>query len=434
MSTVIKIENLYKEYRLGIIGHGTLYRDLQSWWAKMRGKPDPNSLLGVANPNQGKERILALKNINLEIKAGEVLGIIGHNGAGKSTILKILSKVTAPTSGSIKYKGRISSLLEVGTGFHSELTGRENIYLNGAINGMNKREVKRKLDEIVDFAGVEKFLDTPVKRYSSGMFVRLGFAVAAHLDPDILAVDEVLAVGDVSFKQKAIKKMGDISKAGGRTVLFVSHSMESIKSLCTRAVLLDNGKIINNGSPEEVINYYLGSANAEKTGSKITFEENPSKDFQILSFGILDNKGEESHYLDRTKPFKMYSEYILLKPSDEICLQFEMYTASVQSGVSIRTAVLGWSERHYKRYTSGNENLNKESGKYRIEVNVPGYMLNSGKYELIVNLVYASNIYERNKRGVLFDLFDNGSSHMFKSGRKGGLIAIPLDWNVEVLS
>lgn len=434
MSTVIKIENLYKEYRLGIIGHGTLYRDLQSWGAKMRGKPDPNSLLGVANPNQGKDKILALKDINLEIKGGEVLGIIGHNGAGKSTLLKIISKVTAPTSGSIKYKGRIASLLEVGTGFHSELTGRENIYLNGAINGMNKREVKRKLDDIVDFAGVEKFLDTPVKRYSSGMFVRLGFAVAAHLDPDILVVDEVLAVGDAAFRQKAVKKMGDISKAGGRTVLFVSHNMESIRGLCTRAVLLDNGKIIKNGSPGEVINYYLDSAKVEKTGSKIILEENPSKDFQILSFGILDNKGEESDYLDRTKPFKMYSEYILRKPSDEICLQFEMYTASLQSGVSIRTSVLGWSERHYKRYTSGNENLNKEAGKYRIEVNVPGYMINSGKYELIANLVYASNIYERNERGVLFDLFDDGSSHMFKSGRKGGLIATPLDWNVEVLS
>jgi len=434
ISTVIKIENLYKEYRLGIIGHGTLYRDLQSWWAKMRGKPDPNSLLGMANPKESKEKILALKDINLEINAGEVLGIIGHNGAGKSTILKIISKVTAPTTGTIKYKGRISSLLEVGTGFHTELTGRENIYLNGAINGMNKNEVKRKLDEIVDFAGVERFLDTPVKRYSSGMFVRLGFAIAAHLDPDILAVDEVLAVGDAAFRQKAVKKMGDISKAGGRTVMFVSHNMESIKSLCTRAVLLNNGQIIKNGSPEEVINYYLHSTNAEKTGSKIILQENLSKDFQILSFGILNNRGQESDYLDRTKPFKLYSEYILRKPSDEICLQFETYTASPQSGVSIRTSVLGWSERHYKRYTNGNEKLPKEAGKYRVEVNVPGYILNSGKYELIVNLVYASNIYERNKRGVLFDLFDDGSSHMFKSGRKGGLIAIPLDWNVEVVS
>ena len=238
MSTVIKIENLYKEYRLGVIGHGTLYRDLQSWWAKARGKPDPNSLLGVADPHEGKDRILALNDINLEVKDGEVLGIIGANGAGKSTLLKILSQVTAPTSGTIKYKGRVSSLLEVGTGFHTELTGRENIYLNGAINGMNKKEVSRKLDEIVHFAGVEQFLDTPVKRYSSGMFVRLGFAVAAHLDPDILVVDEVLAVGDASFRKKAIGKMQDVSKEEGRTVLFVSHNMESIKKLCARSILL----------------------------------------------------------------------------------------------------------------------------------------------------------------------------------------------------
>ena len=435
MSTVVKIENLYKEYRLGVIGHGTLYQDLQSWWAKMRGKPDPNSLLGVANPIQGKkDRILALKDINLEINNGEVLGIIGHNGAGKSTLLKILSKVTTPTSGSIKYKGRIASLLEVGTGFHHDLTGRENIYLNGAINGMNKKEVKGKLDEIVDFAGVEKFLDTPVKRYSSGLFVRLGFAVAAHLDPDILVVDEVLAVGDVSFRQKAVKKMRNISKDGNRTILFVSHNMESIKNLCTRVILLDDGKIINNGSPEEVINSYLASANVEETGSKIIFEEDLSKDFQILSVGILNEKNEHSDNLDRTKPFKMYAEYILRKPSVEICLHFAIFTAGPQSSVNVGTGVLGWSEMHYKNYVYGKENLNKDAGKYRVEVNVPGYIVNSGKYKLSVQLLYADNLYYNNRRGVLFDFFDNGSSHMTKMGRRGGLIAIPLDWNVEVLS
>ena len=184
MSVAIKIENLYKEYRLGVIGHGTLYRDLQSWWSGVRGRPDPNSLLGVSNPHHGKDRILALQDINLDIKEGEVLGVIGSNGAGKSTLLKILSKITSPSSGSIKYKGRIASLLEVGTGFHSELTGRENIYLNGAINGMPRSEVSKKLDEIVSFSGVGKYLDTPVKRYSSGMYVRLGFAVAAHIDPE----------------------------------------------------------------------------------------------------------------------------------------------------------------------------------------------------------------------------------------------------------
>ena len=261
MSIVIKIENLYKEYRLGIIGHGTLYRDLQSWWAKARGKPDPNSLLGMANPNQGKDRILALNKIDLEVNDGEVLGIIGANGAGKSTLLKILSKVTAPTRGTIKYKGRVSSLLEVGTGFHTELTGRENIFLNGAINGMNKKEVSRKLDEIVDFAGVDKYLDTPVKRYSSGMHVRLGFAVAAHLDPDILVVDEVLAVGDAEFQKKAIGKMKDVSRDEGRTVLFVSHNMYAIRNLCHRVILLDNGRITFDSTPELTINHYLNESN-----------------------------------------------------------------------------------------------------------------------------------------------------------------------------
>ena len=206
MSLAIKIENLYKEYRLGLVGSGTLYRDLQSLSAKLRGKEDPNSVIGKVEKNNSKGSILALNDINLEVEQGQVLGIIGMNGAGKSTLLKVLSRVTAPTKGSIKYRGRISSLLEVGTGFHPELTGRENIFLNGAINGMNKSEVSKRLDEIVDFAGVERFLDTPVKRYSSGMFVRLGFAVAAHLEPDILIVDEVLAVGDNAFKDKAAKK------------------------------------------------------------------------------------------------------------------------------------------------------------------------------------------------------------------------------------
>ena len=201
MSEILRIENMYKEYRLGIIGHGTLYRDLQSFWAKLLNKEDPNSLLGT-NSHNVKGKFLALQNINLVVKRGEVLGIIGANGAGKSTLLKIISRITTPSKGIIKAKGKISSLLEVGTGFHPELTGRENIYLNGAINGMNKKEVSKKLDEIVDFAGVEAFLDTPVKRYSSGMHVRLGFAVAAHLEPDILVVDEVLAVGDVAFQKK----------------------------------------------------------------------------------------------------------------------------------------------------------------------------------------------------------------------------------------
>jgi lipopolysaccharide transport system ATP-binding protein len=256
MSTVIKIENLYKEYRLGVIGHDTLYRDLQSLWAKIRGREDPNSLIGSAKNVCLGENILALNDINLEVKAGEVLGIIGRNGAGKSTLLKVLSRVTAPTKGCIKVKGRVASLLEVSTGFHSELTGRENIYLNGAINGMNRKEVSLKLDQIVDFSGVEQFLDTPVKRYSSGMHVRLGFSVAAHLEPEILVVDEVLAVGDVDFQKKCLGKMDSVAKEG-RTILFVSHQMQAITNLCHSVVLLDQGKISHHGNTGEMVSLYL---------------------------------------------------------------------------------------------------------------------------------------------------------------------------------
>ena len=258
MDLAIKLENVYKEYRLGVIGHGNLYKDLQSFFAKIRGLEDPNSLIG-SSKEIGKKSILAVDNVSLEVIKGDVLGIIGLNGAGKSTLLKLLSRVTAPTKGIIKYNGRISSLLEVGTGFHPELTGRENIFLNGAINGMSSVEVSQKLDEIVAFAGVEKFLDTPVKRYSSGMYVRLAFAVAAHLEPDILVVDEVLAVGDLSFQRRAIGKMKEVSEKGGRTVLFVSHNMESIQKLCNKTILLDSGSIAYEGETGLAIDRYKSS-------------------------------------------------------------------------------------------------------------------------------------------------------------------------------
>ncbi|MBO7127851.1 ABC transporter ATP-binding protein [bacterium] len=257
--TVIKVENISKFYQLGLINHGTLAKDLQGWWAKIRGKEDPNSrvsLLSSAKNNSDNDFIYALKDVSFDVKQGEVLGIIGANGAGKSTLLKILSRVTSPTSGCIKIKGRIGSLLEVGTGFHPELTGRENIYLNGAILGMRKHEIDKKLDEIIDFSGVEKFIDTPVKRYSSGMYVRLAFAVAAHLDPEILVVDEVLAVGDADFQKKCLGKMDDVSKKEGRTVLFVSHNMAAVRQLCTRGILLRNGELVFNGDVNDCINGY----------------------------------------------------------------------------------------------------------------------------------------------------------------------------------
>lgn len=261
--TVISVENLNKEYNLGVINTGRLVADLNKWWARWHGKPDPYAKVGRPDHlNRRGESILALNDVSFVVKQGEALGIIGANGAGKSTLLKILSQVTAPTSGRIRIKGRVGSLLEVGTGFHPELTGRENIYLNGAILGMMKSEVDRKFEEIVDFSGVEQFIDTPVKRYSSGMTVRLGFAVAAHLDPEILIVDEVLAVGDAEFRKKCLGKMSDVTEEG-RTVLFVSHNMMAIKTLCPRTILLSQGQVLTSGNTNEVIDLYFSQNNPD---------------------------------------------------------------------------------------------------------------------------------------------------------------------------
>ena len=260
MSTILKAYNISKQYRLGTIGTGTLGDDLKRWWYQVRGKEDPFLKVGAVNDRSSvanEDYVWALRDINFEVKQGEVLGIIGKNGAGKSTLLKLLSRVTSPTTGSIRTKGRIASLLEIGTGFHPELTGRENIFMNGAVLGMTRREIKNKLEEIIAFSGCEKYIDTPVKRYSSGMTVRLGFAVAAHLEPEILVVDEVLAVGDAEFQKKAIGKMQDLSTGEGRTVLFVSHNMASIRSLCTRIILLEKGRVAYEGETENGINYYL---------------------------------------------------------------------------------------------------------------------------------------------------------------------------------
>ena len=263
MPTAIEFNNISKIYRLGLVSTGTLAHDLKRWWTmNVRGKEDPYLKIGETNDRSSKgnsDYVWALRDIDFKVEQGDVVGIIGKNGAGKSTLLKILSKVTAPTTGTIRARGRIGSLLEVGTGFHPEMTGRENIYMNGAILGMTKAEITKKLDEIVDFSGCERYIDTPVKRYSSGMMVRLGFAVAAHLDPEILVVDEVLAVGDAEFQKKAIGKMQDVSKGEGRTVLFVSHNMGSIKALCKHSILLENGKIKSIGETSHIISKYLSS-------------------------------------------------------------------------------------------------------------------------------------------------------------------------------
>jgi lipopolysaccharide transport system ATP-binding protein len=257
---ILKAENISKQYRLGQVGTGTLSHDLNRWWHQLRGKEDPYLKIGDTNDRSTKgssDYVWALQDINFEVERGEVLGIIGKNGAGKSTLLKILSKVTAPTTGSIKSRGRIASLLEVGTGFNGEMTGRENIFLNGAILGMTKKEIASKIDEIIEFSGCERYIDTPVKRYSSGMTVRLAFAVAAFLEPEILVIDEVLAVGDAEFQKKAIGKMQDISREGGRTVLFVSHNMAAVKSLCTRGIVMENGRVVFDGKIDDSIDRYI---------------------------------------------------------------------------------------------------------------------------------------------------------------------------------
>ncbi len=265
---IIKAENISKQYRLGEVGTNSLAHDLNAWWHSIRGKENPYLKIGEANDRTVKgnsDYVWALQDISFEVKKGEVLGIIGRNGAGKSTLLKILSKTTAPTTGTVKMKGRVASLLEVGTGFHPDLSGRDNIYLNGAILGMTRQEIKNKFDEIVDFSGVERYIDTPVKRYSSGMYVRLAFAVAAHLEPEILIIDEVLAVGDAEFQKKCLGKMKEVSDKNGRTVLFVSHNIGAIRTLCTKGLLLQNGKMIDIGATKKVIESYESTSQEGNT-------------------------------------------------------------------------------------------------------------------------------------------------------------------------
>ncbi|HCW64517.1 MAG: ABC transporter ATP-binding protein [Leeuwenhoekiella sp.] len=311
---ILKIDNLSKQYRLGKVGTGTLGHDINRAWAKFRGKEDPYLKIGAVNDRSASstsDYVWALKDVNFEVKRGEILGIIGKNGAGKSTLLKILSRVTSPSTGSIKVGGRMASLLEVGTGMHPELTGRENIYLNGAILGMTKAEITCKIDDIIDFSGCQMYIDTPVKRYSSGMGVRLGFAVAAFLEPEILVVDEVLAVGDAEFQKKAIGKMQDISQGEGRTVLFVSHNMESVRNLCTRGLLLEHGTSIFDGSVENTIGHYLSLGVQKNTSDRISIS-----DFERSGTGMV--KIKSVRFLNSGQ----YQKPTTGKPLD-ICFQLE---------------------------------------------------------------------------------------------------------------
>lgn len=324
MATAIQISNLSKIYRLGEIGTGTISRDIERWYMmKIKKQEDPFLKIGETNDRNKKgisDVVYSLRDINLEVKQGEVLGIIGKNGAGKSTILKIISRVTSPSSGKISIKGRIASLLEVGTGFHPELTGRENIFLNGAILGMRKKEITRKLDEIIDFSGVERYIDTPVKRYSSGMYVRLAFAVAAHLESEIMIVDEVLAVGDAEFQKKCLGKMGEVSKGQGRTILFVSHNMGAVRKLCNKSILLESGMKIFEGDTNIVIdNYLIGS-----TKKLASF-----KPISIIEIGVVVTKISINED-DNGKVFP----FMPLRIDIEMSAQYEVDNIGVQILIS----------------------------------------------------------------------------------------------------
>ena len=314
MPLAIKVENVSKAYQLGEFTSGTLSRDLERWWALYRGKEDPFLKIGETNDRSvkgGSDIVWSLKDLNFEIQQGDAVGIIGKNGAGKSTLLKVLSQVTSPTTGSIKLKGRIASLLEVGTGFHPELTGRENVYLNGAILGMRKQEISQKFDEIVDFSGVERYIDTPVKRYSSGMYVRLAFAVAAHLESEILIVDEVLAVGDAEFQNKCIGKMGAINKGEGRTILFVSHNMASIQNLCKSALLMSKGQFLNQGKTNDIINEYLISMNSKPETLAEIKDRKGNQDIFFLDGKVEGINTDSLQSIESFSDFKVTLEYRL---------------------------------------------------------------------------------------------------------------------------
>ncbi|KQW97690.1 ABC transporter ATP-binding protein [Flavobacterium sp. Root420] len=368
---ILKVENISKQYRLGSVGTGTLAHDINRWWHEIRGKENPYLKLGEINDRSTEgtsDYVWALQNINFEVERGEVLGIIGKNGAGKSTLLKILSKVTAPTTGIIRYKGRIASLLEVGTGFHGEMTGRENIFLNGAILGMTKKEIASKLDEIIEFSGCQRYIDTPVKRYSSGMTVRLAFAVAAFLEPEILIIDEVLAVGDAEFQKKAIGKMQDISRGEGRTVLFVSHNMAAVETLCTRVISMKNGSIDGVGDPTKIISDYLQSN---------SFSE------RLISFDSIDiAKGNENIKIMYAAIENVSSENAtdVIDVTSEIDFRLKIINQTNQSKISIG----------YDLLTIKGDVIFGSGGKFECSINqitdiscrIPSNFLNDDVYQI----------------------------------------------------
>ncbi len=391
MSIAIRAEHVSKLYRLGVINHGMLYKDMQSYLARKFGRPDPHAKIGKEFHDDGVDHYWALKDVSFEIEKGDRVGIIGKNGAGKSTLLKILSRITAPTEGKIKVKGRIASLLEVGTGFHPELTGRENIFLNGAILGMKRAQIAKKLDAIIDFSEIEKYIDTPVKRYSSGMYVRLAFAVAAHLDSDILLADEVLAVGDAAFQKKCLGKMEDVSKNQGRTVLFVSHNLSAVSSLCEKSILLSLGHLETEGRTTDVImKYYSGNENA--AASFIDFSKGKKKlgneYVTLLSSSIEDTMGNTVRERTIYESFRIRMRYSINKESEaRFVPNFHFYT-----GDGICAFVVN---------APGVEIM--KSGVYDVLCEVPPFVMNEGLYKIGL----AITAYRLTSMDVAF--FENGA-------------------------
>ncbi len=427
--TLIKVDSISKLYRLGEVGTGTISHDLNRWWAKLRGREDPFARIGEMNDRSTKGNssyVWALKDINFEIKQGEVLGMIGKNGAGKSTLLKILSKVTQPTEGQIKIKGRIASLLEVGTGFHPELSGRENIFLNGAILGMTKQEIKKKFDEIVDFAGVERYVDTPVKRYSSGMYVRLAFAVAAFLEPEILIIDEVLAVGDAEFQKKCLGKMKDVSDQDGRTIIFVSHSMPMIASLCKRGIVLKNGELIFDGSAAAAVHYYQ-NAGKENSGF-LNYADSPKRPGDhlagLLQAWVEDSNGNIKSELQINEGFKVVIRYIIKEkaplpplPNFHFFDQFGQYVF-VSSLVEDKTS-------------EGNP------GEYIAECEIPANFFNVGHFSIGVALTFYYqgihvSFYEQNALNITIseNMDDSAARSSSYRGEIPGVVRPLFNWNI----
>ncbi len=371
MATAIEFNHVSKQYRLGLVSTKTLSHDIRRWWlTSVMGKEDPYLKIGETNDRATKgssEYVWALRDIDFKVEQGDVVGIIGKNGAGKSTLLKLLSRVTGPTTGTIRAHGRIGSLLEVGTGFHGEMTGRENIFMNGAILGMTRNEIQAKLDEIIDFSGCERYIDTPVKRYSSGMTVRLGFAVAAFLEPEILVVDEVLAVGDAEFQKKAIGKMKDVSKGEGRTVLFVSHNMASVKSLCTRGVLLEQGQVKYMGGIKDTVDYYIGDADNSQNAYFNDLLTAPGNDnIRIRSFELFPIEGNK---LNVESGICMRMKFMNYKPN--IILDFTIELRTIDDIVIFHTTNLVTTQNDAKK------------GEYIVEINIPKYTLNSGRFKVV---------------------------------------------------